>query len=101
MKTKKFSEDSILAYFNSDLSCFASSFLISLKSNIEKTREKNNVFCLKQIIETIIARNLETLLTCLDLQKVCNRVQVTRISRVLEQSNITLIYIAALQELYK
>ncbi|XP_060525271.1 uncharacterized protein LOC132701406 [Cylas formicarius] len=61
----------------------------------------DNVFTLKQIIEKRSARNLETHLTFVDLQKPCDTVQVTKLFRVLEQSNINHTYIAAFKELYR
>lgn len=61
----------------------------------------DNIFCLKQIIEKRTARNIETHITFVDLQKAYDTVPISKLWKVLEQSNINHTYIHALQELYK
>lgn len=61
----------------------------------------DNVFCLKQIIEKRAAKNIETHITFVDLQKAYDTVPIRKLWETLEKSSINYTLICAVQELYK
>jgi hypothetical protein len=61
----------------------------------------DNIFSLKNLTEKRTARNLETHLVFVDLQKAYDSVPIKRLFEVLNSSNIEKEYIAAIRSLYR
>jgi hypothetical protein len=82
-----------------------------MEGNIVQTEEQSgfragrsctdNIFSLKNLTEKRTARNLETHLVFVDLQKAYDSVPIKNLSEVLNSSNIGKEYIAAIRSLYR
>ena len=60
----------------------------------------DNIFCMKQVTEKRNARNQETHLLFVDLTKACDNIPISKLWKVLGESNVNNTLIKALQNLY-